>query len=311
VAQMEAHKTGSAYNVESRHRRSDGVYRWFNVLGLPLRDAQGLILHWFHLLIDIDDRKRAEEASRSAERNLSLTLDTIPTFIQVSQPDGTVLSVNQTVLDYYGATLQDMQKDDFRSRVYHPDDAERLGEERKEALKRPVQFEYEQRALGKDGNYRWFLVRYNPLLNNRGEIDRWYATAFDIEDRKRAEAQLAGEKRLLEMVASGHSLTGVLSELCKFVETTTADCKCGIYFIDSRSGTFQFGLAPSLPATFNDQVKGLTVTADAGPCGLAALSKSQVIVTDVESDPRFQSATIRPLLLAHGLRSHWSTPIYS
>jgi PAS domain S-box-containing protein len=128
AAQMEAHKTGSAYNVESRHRRADGVYHWFNVLGLPLRDAQGHILHWFHLLIDIDDRKRAEEASRSAERNLSLTLDTIPTFIQVSRSDGTVLSVNQTVLDYYGVTLQDMQEGDFRSRVYHPDDVERLRE---------------------------------------------------------------------------------------------------------------------------------------------------------------------------------------
>jgi PAS domain S-box-containing protein len=222
-----------------------------------------------------------------------------------------VLSVNQTVLDYYGVTLQDMQEGDFRSRVYHPDDVERLREQRQEALKRPVQFEYEQRALGKDGKYRWFLVRYNPLLDDQGEIDQWYATAFDIEDRKRAEAQLAGEKRLLEMVASGHSLTDVLSELCKFVETTTADCKCGIYFIDWRSGTFQFGLAPSLPATFNDQVKGLCVTADAGPCGVAALTKSQVIVADVESDPRFQSATIRSVLLAHGLRSHWSTPIYS
>jgi PAS domain S-box-containing protein len=245
------------------------------------------------------------------EHNLNLTIDTIPTFIQVSRADGTVLSVNQTVLDYYGVTLEDMQQEDFRSRFYHPDDFERVREQRQQGLKRPLQFEYEQRALGKDGKYRWFLVRYNPLLNELGEIDRWYATAFDIEDRKRAEAQLAGEKRLLELVASGHSLTSVLSELCKFVENTTTDCKCGIYFIDWRSGTFQFGLAPSLPATFNDPVKGLTVSTDVGPCGVAALTKSQVIVNDVEADPRLQSATIRPLLLAHGLRSHWSTPILS
>jgi len=311
ASQRQAHQSGSAYNVESRHRRADGVYRWFNVLGLPLRDAQGRILHWFHLLIDIDDRKRAEESLRAAELNLNLTINTIPTFIQVSRADGSVLSVNQTVLDYYGVTLQDMRNENFRTRVYHPDDVERLREFRKEALKRPVPFEYEQRALGKDGKYRWFLVRYNPLLDDHGRIDRWYATAFDIEDRKRAEAQLAGEKRLLEMVASGHSLTSVLSELCKFVETITTDCKCGIYFIDSRSRTFQFRLAPSLPATFNDRVKGLTVSADAGPCGVAALTKSQVIVTDIQSDPRFQAAPIRPLLLAHGLRSHWSTPIYS
>ena len=311
AAQMQAHQTGSAYNVESRHRRADGVYRWFNVLGLPLRDAQGRILHWFHLQIDIDDRKRAEEALRSAERNLSLTINTIPTLIQVSRPDGSVLSVNQAVLDYYGVSLQDMQKEDFRPRVYHADDVQRLHEWRKEALKRPLQFEYEQRALGKDGQYRWFLVRYNPLLDDQGRIDRWYATAFDIEDRKRAEAQLAGEKRLLEMVASGHALTDILTELCKFVEETAGDCNCGIYLIDWRTAKFHLGAAPSLPATFNDPVEGLTVTTNAGPCGVAALTKSQVIVTDLESDPRFQSATIRPLLLAHGLRAHWSTPIYS
>ena len=61
---------------------------------------------------------------------------------------------------------------------------------REEALKRPLPFEYEQRALGKDGRYRWFLVRYNPLLDEQGRIDRWYVAAFDIEDRKRAEAQV-------------------------------------------------------------------------------------------------------------------------
>jgi PAS domain S-box-containing protein len=311
AAQMDAHQKGTAYNIESRHRRADGIYRWFNVLGLPLRDAQGHILHWFHLQIDIDDRKRAEETLRSVERDLSLTLNSIPTFISVSKPDGTILSVNQAALDYHGITFEDVQKEDFRTRYFHPDDAQRLREERKEALNRPLPFEYEVRAVGKDGKYRWFLVHCNPLLDDQGKIDRWYATAFDIEDRKRAEAQLAGEKRLLEMVASGHALTDVLIELCKFVEDTGGECKCGIYLINWRTATFRLGAAPSLPATFNDPVDGLTVTSDAGPCGLAALTKSQVLVTDIDADPRFQTATIRPLLLAHGIRSHWSTPIYS
>ncbi len=66
AAQRKAHETGSAYNVESRHLRADGIYRWFNVLGLPLRDTQGRILRWFHLLIDIDDRKRADAELRRA-----------------------------------------------------------------------------------------------------------------------------------------------------------------------------------------------------------------------------------------------------
>jgi PAS domain S-box-containing protein len=45
-------------------------------------------------------------------------------------------------------------------------------------------------VLGKDGRYRWFLIRYNPLLDEHGRIDRWYVAAADIEDRKRAEARV-------------------------------------------------------------------------------------------------------------------------
>lgn len=451
AAQIEAHQTGLPYNVESRHRRADGVYRWFNVLGLPLRDAQGNILHWFHLQIDIDDRKQAEEALRSAERNLNLTINTIPTLIQVSRPDGSVMSVNQAVLDYYGVTLEDMQKEDFRTRVYHPDDVKRVSEHRKEALNRPVQFEYEQRALNIDGTYRWFLVRYNPLINDRGEIDRWYATAFDIEDRKRAEfereqsqealrnaladiqksesklrqvidaipalawcnlpdgpneflskgwheytglspeeshgwgwqaafhpedlpplmerwlkmlasgepdeiearlrrhdgvyrwfliraepfcdesgeivrwygtstdiddrkraeALLAGEKRLLEMVASGSSLPDVLDALCRFVEDMAGPCYCGVYLIDPSGTKFHNAAAPSLSASFNDPIEGAPVDRETGPCGMAACLKTQVIASDIASDPRWPASVFCSLALAHGLKSCWSTPILS
>jgi PAS domain S-box-containing protein len=183
-------ETGQTLEIEQRFRRADGVYRWFQARGRPVRNTQDEITAWYWLLTDIEDRKKAEEALQSNERNLNLMINAIPTFIQVSRPDGTVLSVNQAVLDYHGLRLEDVRKEDFRNRFYHPDDVKRLGEWRVEALKHPAQFEYEQRALGKDGKYRWFLVRYNPLLDEQGRIDRWYAGAFDIEDRKQAEAQL-------------------------------------------------------------------------------------------------------------------------
>jgi PAS domain S-box-containing protein len=137
-----------------------------------------------------EDLKKAEEALRSNERNLSLLSNVIPTFIHVLRTDGSVLYVNQAVLSYTGLTLEDVQKEDYRARYFHPEDVERLREERREALTRPVPFENEQRLLGKDGRYRWFLIRYNPLLDEQGRIDRWYVAAFDIEDRKRAEAQV-------------------------------------------------------------------------------------------------------------------------
>jgi PAS domain S-box-containing protein len=138
----------------------------------------------------VDDRKKAEEALQSNDRNLSLIANAIPTLIHVLRTDGSVLYVNQAVLAYTGLTLEDVRKDDYRARFFHPEDVERLREERREALRRALPFENEQRVLGKDGVYRWFQIRYNPLLDEQGRIDRWYAAAFDIEERKRAEAQV-------------------------------------------------------------------------------------------------------------------------
>src|SRR2546430_13236837 len=161
------------------------------------------------------------------------------------------------------------------------------------------------------GLYRCFQATGLPLRDSSGRIVRWYVLLTDIAARKRAEAQLAGEKRLLEMVASSCPLTDVLTALCKFVEDTSPDCYCGVYLIDWSGPKFRIGAVPSLPATFNDPVDGLTVSPHVGLCGVAAFTKTQVIVTDLESDPLWQSCAIRPLALAHSLRSHWSTPIYA
>src|SRR2546426_10023887 len=113
------------------------------------------------------------------------------------------------------------------------------------------------------------------------------------------------------MVASSSPLTDVLTALCTFVEVISADCHCGVYLIDWSGPRFRNGAVPSLPATFNDSTDGLPVRREIGPCGQAALFKQQVIVTDLETDPLWQESAIRPLALAHGIRSHWSTPIYA
>src|SRR6516165_4973309 len=182
--------TGQPFDFEYRLRRFDGVYRWFQARGVPVRSGEGQILHWNTLVTDIDNRKKAEGALQSSERNLSLMISAIPTFIHVLSTDGSVLNVNQAVLDYTGLSPEDVRKEDYRARIFHPEDVERLREERREALTRAIPFENEQRVLGKDGRYRWFLIRYNPLLDEQGRIDRWYVAAFDIEDRKKSEAKL-------------------------------------------------------------------------------------------------------------------------
>ncbi len=115
---------------------------------------------------------------------LQRIVDLIPQTIIVLNPNGKAIYANRVALDYMGLSLDEVQAEDFRDRVFHHEDVQRLREGRQKSLSGTVPFENEQRALGKDGKYRWFLIRYSPLLDEDGKVVRWYATGTDIEDRK-------------------------------------------------------------------------------------------------------------------------------
>jgi PAS domain S-box-containing protein len=114
-------QSGAPYDSEHRLRRSDGVYRWFQSRGFPLRDSNGEIVRWCWLLTDIDDRKRAEEAARASERNLKLIIDTIPTLAWSARPDGSAEFLNQHYLDYMGLSAEQASGWGWTAAI-HPDD---------------------------------------------------------------------------------------------------------------------------------------------------------------------------------------------
>ena len=122
------------------------------------------------------------------EAQLRQIVDAIRQGIVIIDPEGTILYANQWLLDYTGLSLEEAIAPNPRTRLFHPEDVARVQDERRDALSRGLPFENEQqRALGKDGKYRWFLILYNPLRDERGSVIRWYVTGTDIEDRKRAE----------------------------------------------------------------------------------------------------------------------------
>ena len=103
------------------------------------------------------------------EEELRRIIDLIPQTIVVLNPDGKAIYANRVALEYTGLSLDEVRDDNFRDRVFHPEDVQRLREERQKGLSGSVQFENEQRARGKDGKYRWFLIRYNPLIDERDQ----------------------------------------------------------------------------------------------------------------------------------------------
>src|ERR1700694_4920638 len=172
----------------------------------------------------------AFEKIKKSETELREIVDAIPQTIIVLNPDGKAIYANRVALEYTGRSLDDVRGDDFRPRRFHPDDVQRLREERQKALSGTAPFENEQRVLGKDGKYRWFLIRYNPLLDESGKVIRWYATGTDIDDRKRAEDRLRNETVALreeivrssmfeEIVGSSEPLRKVLAQVSRVAPT--------------------------------------------------------------------------------------------
>jgi len=179
---------------------------------------------------EITERRRAEEKLRQDEKELRRIIDAIPQTIVVLGPDGRNLYANQAMLEYTGLTLDEVMAADFRVRVYHPDDVERLHDERQEALARGIPFANEQRARRHDGQYRWFLTQYNPLRDDQGRLLRWYATGTDIDERKQAEDRTRNENVALreeivrasmfeEIVGSSAALRRVLEQVSKVAPT--------------------------------------------------------------------------------------------
>ena len=222
--------SGSApFENEQRALGKDGKYRWFLIRYNPLLDDRGNVIRWYATGTDIEYQKQAENKLRQEERELRQLIDFLPQHVLVLDKVGTLLQVNKTMLDYKGLTLEQMKGGGTRERIsrdVHPDDLERVHNERSAGLSRGAPFETEKRLLGKDGQFRWFLFRYNPVLNEAGEIVRWFATATDVEDRKQTEDRMRNEAIALreqidresmfeDIVGSSEALRKVLHQVAK------------------------------------------------------------------------------------------------
>jgi PAS domain S-box-containing protein len=174
---------------------------------------------------DITERKTAEEKIREQEAELRQIVDIVPQLIAVYGPNRERLYANRTALDYLGISLDEWRHKNFAASA-HPEDAERLKTHADRALSSGAADELELRLRKRNGTYRWFLARFNPLWDEQGQITRWYFTGTDIEDRKQAEDTLRRENVALreeidkasmfeEIVGTSPALKSVLSRISK------------------------------------------------------------------------------------------------
>lgn len=301
-------KGSQSAELEARLRRADGEYRWFLLRVSPLTDVAGKVVKWCGVSTDIEDSKRAEEALRLSENRFRLIIDGLPTMVTLRTPTGDLEYANRRYLEYFGETLEELKR---WGSSFHPDDRDKVLASWKASVATGEPWDLEARRRRFDGVYRWFHTRGFPLRDANGQIVQWYLLHTDIDDRRRAENLLAGEKQLLEMVARGRAITDILDALCLFVETTISGCYCSVVLVDADGTYLEDGAAPSLPASFTASIVGRPVNAESGPCAMAAYLNEQVISADLTLESRWAAYEWCPMALEHGLRACWSTPIQS
>jgi PAS domain S-box-containing protein len=186
-------ETGQPFEIETRILRADGIYRWVNSHGQPLRGNDDRITRWNNLLTDVNDRKEAEEVLRESESNLRQTVDSIPGFVTMTTT-GEIEFANQQLMNFLGKTLDELQ--DW-SPLVHPDDRARVVPTWIRSFETGQPFEFEHRVLRADGTYRWFNSRGEPMRGNDGRILRWNNMHTDISERKEMEEALRNTRTRL------------------------------------------------------------------------------------------------------------------
>jgi PAS domain S-box-containing protein len=248
------------------------------------------------------ERDRAEAALRTSQQKYRDLINASPDAVCVMDADSRFVLVNPAGTKLVGRLEHELIGRSIADTYI--EEERHLLEQRIEKLKAEGSLRFERRFVRANGEVIPVEVSLSTL---RG---RYYqAIIRDISNRKRREALLAGENRVLEMVAKGNSLGDILDHLCRLVEELSPGVLVSILVMDANGRQLRHGAAPNLPKAYNDAIDGLVIGNSAGSCGTAAYRAEQVIVSDIAADPLW--ADFRELALAHSLRACWSTPIFS
>jgi PAS domain S-box-containing protein len=177
-----AGRENTEFELDYRIVHPGGEVRDIHVIGHPAFNPSGNLVEYVGTVMDITDRKRAEDQTR-------LIIDTVPAQLWTESPDGVVDFVNRRWVDYTGMTLEQAVGSGW-NRMVHPDDIERVLSKWRTLIAEGKPREIESRLKRYDGEYRWFLSRCYPLIDRSGHILGWYGTDTDIHDLKAAEETL-------------------------------------------------------------------------------------------------------------------------
>src|SRR5213594_2915719 len=295
---------GKAREYEIRWKTRDGAIVHFDGMSVPGLSGSGEFLSTLCTLRDVTERKSAEEKLRKSEEKYRDLIEISPDAIYVVDANGICVLGNRAGAELAGVPQDQLVRTPI-AETYLPEERH-LFRERLGKLKTGRTIRFERRFVRKNGEIVPVEVSVSGI---RGGY--FQAILRDISERKKAEALLAAEKRLLEMIATGVALKEILNALCLSIEEQRSGTLASVLLLN-RDGVHLNSVAgPSLPREWTQQMETLPIGPCAGSCGTAAYRRSQVIVSDIANDPLWNVPEHRAAALKHGLRASWSNPVLS
>ena len=160
-----------------------------------------------------------------------------------------------------------------------------------------------------DGQPRQALFQRQTFRKPDGTLGGMIGTIIDITETKRAEKFEQCRSGILEMLATNIPIEEILRAIVNGAEQLDPDVLCSVLLIDASGKHLGQGIAPSLPAFYNEAIDGIAIGPGVGSCGTAAATGERVVVEDISTHPYW--APYKELAARAGLGACWSQPILS
>ena len=249
---LESHlSVGTPFDLTCRIKSRTGEIRWMRLCGQCLRDSQGNPVRMSGSLSDISDYKQTIDALKSSDTQLS----TAQHVARLGNWEWSVadnsMHWSEAMYALHGVPSGRIQPDleTYIRLVYAPDQAE-LRQALLKAIKTKDEISAEYRVTHRDGRLIDIWLTCYPHISAHGELKSLFGTAQDISERKRVERQIAGEKKILEMIAGSRELSESLGTLCRVIEEQLIGAMACVQLLDEHSSLLYYIAAPSLPAEF-------------------------------------------------------------
>jgi PAS domain S-box-containing protein len=295
---------GNARQYQVRWRTKDGAIVHFDGASVPRLSESGEFLSTLCTLRDVTERKSAEEKLRKSEEKYRNLIEISPDAIYVVDANGICVLGNRAAAELAGIPLDQLVGTPVTD-TYLPEERH-LFRERLEKLRTGTTIRFERKFVRKKGEIVPVEVSVSGI---RGGY--FQAILRDISKRKQDEALLAGEKQLLEMVATGVPLKEILNALCLIIQEQRSGTLASVLLLNHDGVHLDSIAGPSLPNEWIQQMEKLPIGPCAGSCGTAAYRGSRVIVADIATDPLWDVPEHRASALKHGLQASWSNPVLS